>query len=57
MVTDPETGRKAQVKQSHAEYILEKYGKQVQNMEQPLLVTESSADICLIPEFSMMTGI
>ena len=57
VVTDPETGRKAQVKQSHAEYILEKYGKQVQNMEQPLLVTESSADICLIPEFSMMTGI
>jgi len=33
VVTDPETGRKMQVKQSHAEYILDKYGKQVQNME------------------------
>ena len=26
-------------------------------MDQPLLVTDSNANICLIPELSMMTGV
>ena len=54
-IIDPNTGRKKYQKQSHAQYLSEKYYKTVTNMEQPLLETENG--MCLIPEFCFVTNL
>ena len=53
--TEVVSGRKKVTKQSHAQYLAEKYYKTVTNLEQPLLETDNG--LYLVPEFCFVTGL
>ncbi|CDW86755.1 macronuclear development protein 1 [Stylonychia lemnae] len=54
-IVDIANNKKKLIKKSYTQYLEEKYYKTITDKEQPLLVT--SDNICLVPEFCMVTGL